>query len=393
MDHPYARARKRCARNWAGPLTQTTEAFSQEPANREAQTRAFLTAAGLNHARRDAMPGDASTRRYERLHRADASTLILMDAPPTVEGAPCGPDATPEQRAAAGYNALARLAACRVDAFVGADLFLRSLGLSAPEVVAFDSESGFAVLEDLGQDLFARRIEAGAEPWPFYEAAVDLLVRLHAEPPPAALPVPGHGPWPLLPYDALALKTGAELFPTWLPHLAPNVTFGDEARAEWDALWAPIRTRGEAGAAVFAHRDYHAENLVWLDGRAGLARVGLLDFQDAVLAHPAWDLASLLQDARRDVAPELETAMLQRYLDARPQLDRAAFLSDYAALATLNNARIVGIFARLISRDGKTRYRAFLPRMWRLLERNLAHPDLAGLKVWFDLHVPPEART
>jgi len=375
-------------------LTQTPagESFGDNLSERDRQRRAFLTAAGLADAHAERMPGDASTRSYTRLHRTGAAPLILMDAPKTDESPPCGRDDTAVQRQAAGYNALQRLAACRIDAFVGADLYLRSLGLSAPEIVAFDVESGFAVLEDLGEDLFARRIEAGDPPKPFYDAAIDLLVRLHAQPAPRELPVPGHAPWPLLTYDALALKTATDLLPAWLPKLAHDLTFTDEALATWDALWAPIRARGEAGASVFAHRDYHAENLIWLDERFGLAKVGLLDFQDAVVAHPAWDLAALLQDARRDVAPELEAAMLERYLDAGLQGDRAAFLADYAALATLNNVRIVGIFARLIARDGKPRYRAFLPRMWRLLDRNLAHPDLAELKAWFDRYVPVSAR-
>jgi aminoglycoside/choline kinase family phosphotransferase len=364
---------------------------------RDGLRRAFLTAAGLAEAQAEPMPGDASTRSYTRLHRPGAAPLILMDAPKADESPPCGRDDSPEERRAAGYNAMQRLAACRIDAFVGAGLYLRSLGLSAPQIVAFDVESGFAVLEDLGQGLFARRIEAGEPPRPFYDAAIDLLVRLHAEPAPRELPVPGHAPWPLLTYDALALKTATDLLPAWLPKLAPDLTFTDEALATWDALWAPIRARGEAGASVFAHRDYHAENLVWLDEREGLAKVGLLDFQDAVLAHPAWDLLSLLQDARRDVAPELEAAMLERYFETRffwggGHPNRETFLADYAALATLNNARIVGIFARLIARDGKPRYRAFLPRMWRLLDRNLAHPDLAELKAWFDRHVPQTAR-
>jgi aminoglycoside/choline kinase family phosphotransferase len=375
-------------------LTQTPagESFSDDVSGRDGLRRAFLTAAGLADAQTERMPGDASTRSYTRLHRSGAAPLILMDAPKTDESPPCGRDQTPEQRQAAGYNALQRLAACRIDAFVGADLYLRSLGFSAPEIVAFDVESGFAVMEDLGEDLFARRIEAGAPPQPFYDAAIDLLIRLHAQPAPRELPVPGHDPWPLLPYDALALKTATDLLPAWLPKLVPGLTFGDAALTAWNALWAPIHARGETGASVFAHRDYHAENLLWLDERDGLAKVGLLDFQDAVLAHPVWDLAALLQDARRDVAPELEAAMLERYLGAGLQQDRAAFLSDYAALATLNNVRVVGIFARLIARDGKPRYRAFLPRMWRLLDRNLAHPDLAELKAWFDRYVPQTAR-
>ncbi|MHB8287256.1 MAG: phosphotransferase, partial [Caulobacteraceae bacterium] len=142
----------------------------------------------------------------------------------------------------------------------------------------------------------------------------------------------------------------------------------------------------------FTHRDYHAENLLWLTQRSGPARVGLLDFQDAVRGHPAWDMLHLLQDARREVSPELEAAMLDRYLAARPHVDRDAFLSDYAAMATVNAARLLGLFARLAVRDGKPKYLAFLPRMWRLLERNLAHPDLAPLKAWFDRYAPAEVR-
>jgi aminoglycoside/choline kinase family phosphotransferase len=354
-------------------------------------TQAFLSEAGLADARVEPLPADASTRSYARLHRDGRASLILMNAPPVEDSAPCGPGASKGERLAAGYNATARLAASRVDAFVAVSLYLRAVGLSAPEVLAFDVEAGLAVIEDLGTGLFARLIADGAAPVPYYEAAIDLLVHLHETPAPDLLPLPGGG-WPLLTYDALALKTGADLFPAWQPSLAPSVRIDAEAMAQWDALWAPILARGEAGACVFAHRDYHAENLLWLPERSGLARVGLLDFQDAVRAHPAWDLLSLLQDARRDVGAEMEAAMLDRYLGARPKLDRQGFLFDYAGLAALNNARITGLFARLIIRDGKPRYRAFLPRMWGLLERNLAHPDLAGLRAWFDRYVLAEAR-
>ncbi len=359
--------------------------------DRRERRRAFLAEAGLADATLVPLQGDASTRSYSRLSRFGRAPLILMDAPPSAESAPCRPHATAAERTQAGYNALARLAACRVDAFVAADVFLRGQGLSAPEIVAFDIDAGLAILEDLGDGVFARLVETGADPKPFYTGAIDVLVRLHETPTPDTLAFEG-GTWPLLTYDALALKTGADLLIEWLPKLAPGITIDEDAARAWDALWAPIRARGEAEASVFTHRDYHAENLLWLPERTGPARVGLLDFQDAVRAHPAWDLLSLLQDARRDVAPELEAAMLDRYLAARPQVKRDAFLSDYAGLAALNNARITGLFARLQVRDGKMRYGAFMPRMWRLLERNLAHPDLAGLKAWFDRYVPLEAR-
>jgi len=356
---------------------------------REAQIRDFLAAAGLAEARREGLPGDASTRSYERLLRPGRPTLMLMNAPRAAEAGPCPPDATHEQRAAAGWNAMNRLAAGRVEAFVAAAGYLRGRGLSAPEILAADFSAGLAVVEDLGDALFARRIEAGDPAEPFYAEAVDLLLHLHSQPPPAALPVgEGEPDWPLLTYDAFALKAGADLFVQWWPGHAGTGAFTAEAIAEWDKAWAPVAAAGERGASVFIHRDYHAENLLWLPQRQGLARVGLLDFQDALRAHPSWDLSSLLQDARREVPAELEQAMVARYLAARPELDREAFLADYAGLAALNASRILGIFARLIRRDGKPRYAAFIPRMQRMLARNLANPELSALRAWFEAHAP-----
>lgn len=369
-----------------------TVSTSEKPDARESDRRAFLSAHGYGAARRQPMSGDASTRAYERLHLADGSTRVFMDQPPGLETTVAPPEATPDERRALGYNALTRLAAGRVDAFAAVSAYLRRRGLSAPEVEAFDAERGFAILEDLGDDLFARLIERGQDPLPLYEAATDLQIGLHAEPPPAVLTAPSAS-WPVTTYDDLALRTYTELFLEWWPKYAGLPDFPDEAVAEWEALAAPIRARGEAGASVFAHRDYHAENLLWLPERSGLARVGLLDFQDAVRAHPVWDLLHLLQDARRDVAPELEAAMLERYLAARPEVDREAFLADYRGLAALNAARILGpIFARQVVAFGKRRYIDFMPRTWRYLERDLEHPDLAALKRWFDRWIPVETR-
>jgi len=357
--------------------------------DRETLKAAFLSAHGFGDARRESLGGDASTRAYERLYRADDS-FIFMDQPPSVETAPCPPDATPAQRAALGYNALARLAAGRVDAFVACAGWLKAQGLSAPAVLAADPAAGLAVLEDLGDDLYARLIEAGTDEAPLYDAAIDGLLAIHAAPTPGVLDFDG-STWPLLTYDDLALKTAHDIFVEWQPRFRP-LTFDAAALAWWEALWAPIRTRGEAGATVFCHRDYHAENLIWLPDRQGAARVGLLDFQDAVLAHPAWDLSMLLHDARRTVSPERETASLERYLAARPDLDRTAFLADYHALGALNIMRILGIFARLVTRDGKPRYADFIPRLWTYLDVCLANPALAELKTWLDAHVPAETR-
>jgi aminoglycoside/choline kinase family phosphotransferase len=359
--------------------------------DRELAKAAFLEQAGLAGAERHPLPGDASTRRYERLILPGGASLMLMDAPPLAESPPCDPAWTAAERRAAGWNATARLAAGRIAAFAAAAAFLRSLGLSAPDILALDAEQGLAVTEDFGEGVFARLLEHGADEQALYFAAVDALAVLHAAPAPEVLHGPG-GPWPLLTYDAVALKAGADLFVDWLPRLDPMLAFGPAARAEWDSLWTDIAARGETGAAVFAHRDFHADNLMWLPKRRGVARVGMIDFQDALLAHPSWDLHSLLQDARRDVAPELEAAALDRYFAQRPPLDRDGFMADYAALAALNEARILGIFARLIVRDDKPRYLRFMPRMWRQLERNLQNPALKELKAWFDRHAPVEVR-
>ena len=360
------------------------------PERQAAKTR-FLKDHGLAAARREPLTGDASTRSYERLHPVGRPPLILMDQPPVLETPICPPGATDAERLALGYNAAARLAAGSVAAFVTTAAYLRDHGLSAPAVVAFDAEQGFAVLEDLGDGLFATLIARGQAEAPLYEAAVDVQVRLHEQRPPDILAAEGVA-WPLLTYDTLALKVATDTFLEWWPKFAGLPAFSADATAEWDALWAPVWVRGEAGATVFCHRDYHAQNLLWLPERKAAARVGLLDFQDALRAHPAWDLTHLLQDARRDVSSELEGLMLDRYLVARPSLDREAFLADYRALAASNAARILGrVFARQ-ALLGRTQYKAFMPRTWRYLERNLTDPALAGLKRWFDTHVPAEAR-
>jgi aminoglycoside/choline kinase family phosphotransferase len=359
--------------------------------DREALKAEFLRTAGFGDARRERLGGDASTRLYERLYRGDGSRFILMDQAPALESVVCPPAATEAERIALGYNAAARLAAGSVAAFVTTAGFLRHLGLSAPQIHAYDVEAGLAVLEDLGDGLFATLIAQGQDERPLYEAAVDVQVAMQAETPPDVLTDDGVA-WPLLTYDTLALKIATDTFLEWWPQFAGLPAFGEAAVADWDALWAPVWVRGEAGASVFTHRDYHAQNLLWLPERQGVARVGLLDFQDALKAHPAWDLLHLLQDARRDVSPELESAMLDRFLAARPELDREGFIADYRALAASNAARILGrVFARQTIL-GRPQYREYMPRTWRYLERNLEDPALFGLKAWFDRHVPADAR-
>ena len=358
---------------------------------REAAKARFLKDHGLAAARLEPLAGDASTRSYARFTSAAGAPLILMDQPPVLETPICPPQASDAERTALGYNAAARLAAGSIAAFVTTAAYLRDHGLSAPKIAAFDVDQGFAVLEDLGDGLFATLIADGQAETPLYEAAVDVQVQLHDQRPPDVLEAEGLA-WPLLTYDTLAFKVATDTFLEWWPKFAGLAAFSPDAIADWDALWAPVWVRGEAGASVFCHRDYHAQNLLWLPERQGVARVGLLDFQDALRAHPAWDLTHLLQDARRDVSPDLETSMLQRYLAARPGTDREAFLADYRMLASSNAARILGrVFARQ-ALLGRAQYKAFMPRTWRYLERNLTDPAMAGLKAWFDANVPASAR-
>lgn len=359
--------------------------------DREALRLEFLKAAGLADAARDPLPGDASTRRYERLTTPDGRSLMLMDQAAIAESPPADPSWTPEQRLASGWNATARLSAGRIEAFAAVAAHLKSLGLSAPEILAVDAAAGLAVLEDFGDALFARVIEAGEAEEPLYLAAVEALATLHEAETPDQLSGAA-GDWPLLVYDETALQGGADLFVEWMPKLDPALSFDDAAVAAWREAWRPVVERGAAGATVMAHRDYHAENLIRLPGKSGAAMVGMIDFQDAVRAHPSWDLHSLLQDARRDVPPALEARALDHYFSLRPGVDRTAFMRDYAGLAALNEARILGIFARLITRDGKPRYRAFMPRMWAHLNANLKQPGLETVAAWFDAHVPEAGR-
>ncbi len=316
---------------------------------------------------------------------------MLMDQVAAAESPPAYPSWSPERRKAEGWNAVARLSAGRIEAFAAVASHLRGAGLSAPAVVALDASAGLALLEDFGDDLFVTVIDAGADEAPMYLAAVDALATLHAAPTPPILTGAG-GAWPLQTYDATALQGGADLFVEWMPRLEPELWFDDAAIAEWREAWGPIVAEADAGASVVAHRDYHAENLIWLPEREGAARVGMIDFQDAVRAHPSWDLHSLLQDARRDVSAALEAEALERYFIMAQVSDRAGFVRAYIGLAALNEVRILGVFARLIVRDAKPRYAGFMPRMWAHLNANLEKPVLGSVARWFDRHVPTGLR-
>jgi hypothetical protein len=302
-----------------------------------ADTSAFLERAGWEDAHLLPLAGDASFRRYFRVE-APGRTAVLMDAPPEHE------DSRP---------------------FIAVAEWLRERDFAAPAILARDLDRGLLLLEDFGNRRFAETVAAERDrEAPLYAQAIDLLRRLHGQPP---APTPA--------YDMAVLLREAALFEQWyLPATGLEVAPGlPEA---WQAVLASVAD----AHAVTVLRDYHAENLMLLpDGR-----LGLLDFQDALAGHPAYDLVSLLQDARRDVSEPLEAAMLRHY----GPLDAAA----YALLGAQRNAKILGIFTRLWRRDNKPRYLAYLPRVWSYLERDLRHPALAGVRAWFDAQVPSDKR-
>jgi hypothetical protein len=356
---------------------------------RDAAIAAIIKAAGFAGAIRAPLAGDASRRRYERIQK-HGRRAILMDAPPQAESAPCPPQASATERANLGYNAEARLAAGRVDAFITISAKLSAMGLSAPETYAYDVDAGLAVIEDFGDGLYFDLLSAGAEPGPLFDAAVDALASLGAHPAPAWLKYEAAS-WPMLTYDEVALQAESQLFIDWFLPRRMETPVSDEARQTWRDAWSETFRSLAPAAPVLSLRDYHSPNLMWLPDRKGERRAGLLDFQDALAGHPAYDVVSLLQDARRDVDPRLAASMLDRYMDRAGTVDRNDFRAAFAVLGAQRAAKIAGIFARLHYRDGKDKYLQHLPRVLGYLKRDLEHPALAPVARWLGA-VVPEAR-
>lgn len=341
---------------------------------------ALLERAGFAGARRRFMTGDASTRLYERLAAPDGRRGVLMISPPRTDAIVV--------RFGKPYHHVARLAG-DIGPFLAIDGALAARGVSAPQVLAADPARGLAVLEDLGSEPVARD---GAPLPERYEAATALLAWLHDQPLPDAVPGPGGAPHEIPPYDLDALLIEAELVLDWYAPEIAKITLPASARANFISICSRLFAEVLAGPKTWCLRDYHSPNLIWQPDRQDLARVGLIDFQDTVLGHPAYDLASLLQDARVTVPDALELKLLGAYAQHRRAnhalFDMVSFAEAYAILGVQRNTKILGAFARLNKRDRKPQYLAHLPRIEAYLAKGLAHPALSEMRFWYQTYLP-----
>jgi tRNA threonylcarbamoyl adenosine modification protein YjeE len=328
------------------------------------------------------LQGDASTRAYARLLSAGGHA-ILMNAPRQPDGPPIR-DGKP-------YSALVHLAE-DVTPYVAVAGALRERGFSAPQIYAFDLDRGFVVLEDFGDRTFAAEVAQGADQRELWTVGVDLLLELAKVPPARTLPIPGHAPYRLPRFDAEAMLIEASLVVDWLWPALHGAETPESLRREFEDLWRPRLERAAAADPGWVIRDYHSPNLMWLPERGDIRRVGLLDFQDALAGPLAYDLVSLLQDARVDVPEALERDLLDRYCAARNAQSESFqdhdFRMLYATLGAQRNSKILGIFARLAKRDGKRGYLAHIPRVAGYLERDLAHEELGDLRAFYAREFP-----
>ena len=348
--------------------------------DRMAAVRQFIAESGYSEAVRARIKGDASTRLYERLALGEKS-VILMNSPRRPDGPPVR-DGKP-------YNVIAHLAD-NVMPFVGMANGLRNFSLSAPQIYEADLDQGLLIVEDLGDE----GVVTGDPPTPIqerYETAVDVLLSLHRQRLPDVLPVAPNLDHRIPYYDLNAFLIESELLLDWyLPRL--NAPLPDNERESFRTLWRELLQPAIDAPPTWVLRDFHSPNLLWLPRRSGIARLGIIDFQDAVMGPAAYDLASLLQDARVDVTEQTELALLGRYVKGRRQsevdFDPTRFIRMYVTLAAQRASKVLGIFARLDMRDGKPQYLRHMPRIWRYLQRSLAHPALESLSAWYMAHVP-----
>jgi N-acetylmuramate 1-kinase len=345
--------------------------------------REFLAGAGYAEAKRQRMPGDASTRSYARLIRDDG-VVILMNSPRRPDG--------PAIYDGKSYSAAVHLAE-DVKPFVAMARGLSERGFSAPAIYHADLDAGFLITEDFGIEGFIEG-DPSAPIAERYETAIDMLVALHRDPLPEILPLAPQLTYAIPTFDTEALLVEAGLMLEWyLPDRGAEPT--DNIRAEFVMIWRDLLTKPASAARAWVLRDFHSPNLIWLGERPGIAKVGIIDFQDAVLGPAAYDVVSLLQDARIDVPEQLELALLTRYVKARREIDDTFDPTDfaelYAVMSAQRNTRLLGTFARLNRRDGKPQYLRHQPRIWTYLSRSMAHPVLARARAWYSANVPPPA--
>jgi tRNA threonylcarbamoyl adenosine modification protein YjeE len=348
--------------------------------------KSFLRRSAWRSAERRFFEGDASTRRYERL-TLSSRRAVLMDMPARPDGPPV--------RDGKSYSAIAHLAE-DVRAVVAINEGLRARGLSAPELFEADLDNGFLIIEDLGDALYGRLMNQRQPMDEQMSAAVTILADMAASDWPAETPVPGGGVHRLPPYDEPALEIEVELLIDWFWPLSKGTAASPEVRAEFLAAWRKLWPEVMAGPKTWVLRDYHSPNLLWLAEREGAARVGIIDTQDAVLGHPAYDLGSLLQDARVEVRAETARDLLDYYCAYRAarekDFDERSFRRAFLILATQRLTKVLGIFARLAKRDGKPQYLHHIAKLNRYLEADLQAPVLSELKAWYDLHLPLTVR-
>lgn len=320
--------------------------------NRDEAKQAFLNTHKLQKAERQPIPSDCSFRSYERLLLKEGESRILMDAPPEKED---------------------------VEPFISMSSYLCDHGFSAPKVYAQDVEEGFVLLEDFGDDSYTRVLDKVANvnqqrELELYQKAVDVILALQKLPVLANVPT----------YTDQLLLEEVELFTEWYLPVLKNGDLSEEQAQEFLHIWKQLLPYTYILENTLVLRDYHADNLMVLSERSGIQEVGLLDFQDAVIGSPAYDMLSLLEDARRDVSPHVASAMINYYLDQMPHINRKDFLASYAILGAQRNCKIMGIFARKMARDHNSRYLGNLSRVWNHIQNNLKHPLLEPLQLWME---------
>lgn len=323
--------------------------------SRKVLVEKFLCRTAWHNANRVHLAGDASNRRYERLELGCARA-VLMDAPDSDES---------------------------VCTFIVIANLLRSLGLSAPEIIEANISDGLLLLEDYGDTTYTERISAGVEEVKLYGLAVDVLIHLHRS---------YKDNKTIPPYDDDLLLKEAGLCINWYMPAVLSIKPFDQVKLAYSAAWKSVFNILHDVPTSLVLRDFHADNLMLLNDRPGVAACGLLDFQDAVVGPVSYDLVSLLEDARRHVSPNIADQMLSKYLDAFPRISREKFMCSYAVLGAQRCAKILGIFTRLDRRDGKPQYLRHISRVWRWLENDLNHPALAPVKDWFDEYLPLKYR-